>query len=211
MNILNASQYYLPYSRYKQHMKTPVPLTSSKEALVEAQKVVISQAQQEVTRLTALSETFRVRLESERAQGPPQLEQIQSKLAQLDTQAQYISQQIQKAKALSKKRKKEIDEWKLWYNGLGETDKSAELAQLNQEIDWRAAEIAKAEAKIADLSAQLLAQEGEEVALKQQLQALEAGVYDKPLEEDPRLVSVMAQLTNAQELLNQAQQGIKDV
>ena len=64
--------------------------------MVEAQKVVISQAQQEVTRLTALSETFRVRLESERAQGPPQLEQIQSKLAQLDTQAQYISQQIRK-------------------------------------------------------------------------------------------------------------------
>ncbi len=130
-------------------------------------------------------------LQAERDQGVPSQEQVDAGIKKAVEELEVIRGELKKAKKQVKKRKKEIHRWKEWYNRLEQDDKSAELEQLQQEISWRAGEIARQEAEIARLYSSGIESEGKLEHLNVQLNALKEGVYEKPLEEDPRLRSII--------------------
>jgi hypothetical protein len=67
-----------------------------------------------------------------------------------------------------------------------------EKARLDVEIDWRGAEINIVEAKIGELETRKWQSRERLELAEQRLAALEAGVYDRPLAEDPRLLDLQA-------------------
>ncbi len=137
-----------------------------------------------------LAET-RAQILEERAQGPDFEAELTRRLDHAQADLAVLRKKLTAAKAQSKKRKREIDAWKLWYNGLPNLNKSAELAQLNAEIGWRAAEIAAREAEISALYLELLAAEGACEKIKIQIEALRAGASEGPVEEDARIRSLL--------------------
>lgn len=100
--------------------------------------------------------------------------------------------EVKEAEALAKKRKREIDEWKQWYHGIPKIDKSEEWAKLEVEIAWRAQEINDAQNKINQLYEQHLAVQTQLEMARHWLIAYDHGILDKPLQEDPRYVALMA-------------------
>ncbi len=147
--------------------------------------------------LKRLAADMRKQFEAERAGGPPTRAGLQAALEQAEDDIERLEAETEKAKQQSKKRKREIDEWKAWYNNQAGIDKTAARAKLDSEITWRAAEINALEARIAQLVADDLEAEGRVEQARHQMTALEAGVYDRPIKEDPRLVGVLEELEEA--------------
>ena len=157
--------------------------------------------------LKRLAAGLQKQLEAERVGGPPTRARLQATLEQAEDDLERLEAETEKAKRRSKKRKREIDEWKTWYANQAGIDKTAARAKLDSEITWRAAEINALEARIAQLVADDLAAEGRLEQARHQLAALEAGVYDRPVEEDPRLVSLMEEWKAAKAALGTIQSG----
>lgn len=135
----------------------------------------------------------RAQLETERAAGPFTQSGLQAELAQAQTEVERTATAADRAKTQASKRKKEIDEWKAWYNGLPEDEKAVGLSKLQSEIKWRAGELEALTPQISDLlTAQATAVGNLELA-QQRLRAFEAGVFERPLDEDPRLVKLAIQ------------------
>ena len=136
-------------------------------------------------------------LRLEHAQGAPLRHQLIETIARGEAEVAQIVAQLGRTKAKAKQFKREVDDWKQWFHTLPGINRAAQLAKLQGEIQWRSAAIAAAEAQISTLSqAHLAAQDALERA-RQQLAALDAGIFDRPLSEDPRLLAVMAELDAA--------------
>jgi chromosome segregation ATPase len=133
---------------------------------------------------------LRAQLEAERAAGPFTLGGLKAELAQAQAEVERASAAAEKAKAQARKRKDEIDAWKAWYNGLAEDEQEVGMAKLQSEIKWRAAELETLTPQISDLLATQAQAVGELQLAQQKLIAFEAGVFDRPIEEDPRLVFI---------------------
>ena len=102
-------------------------------------------------------------------------------------ETEEIEIQIEGAKDQASSRKDEISEWKLWYNGLAEIDKTESMKKLEFEVGWRSKDIGEIEKKIVELQKSLLAAKGRLETARQMLAAFEAGVYEGSMVEDPRL------------------------
>lgn len=150
-------------------------------------KETVKNLKKQVKHLDQMLATMREQVQDARAKGPAYQHELirsrESTAARVATHRKMITS----AKNHCKKRKREIDEWKLWYSGNEKADKSAELAQLNQEIEWRAADIAAKEAEISALYTELLVAEGEYEQLSLQLDALNALSDSDPVDADPRI------------------------
>ncbi|GEM_PF-5768340 len=156
-------------------------------------------------RLQLLDQTIsrlRHQLKKEREPDAPTTEELSAQLETTRRQQESIRKQIKDAKALSKRRKREIDEWKLWYNGLEKADRSDEIRQLQSEIQWRAQDIARQEARISELNQQSLSVEGAAEQLQLRLAAREEGLHKLPPEEDPRLKAAIEAKENLQQQLH---------
>jgi hypothetical protein len=150
-----------------------------------------------VALLTRVLPQLRQELEAERANLPESQAVIEGEILKAKMQLDKVQTKIDKEKNSAKKRKKEIDEWKRWYNSNPHIDKTEARAKLSVEIDWRGQEIASHEAKISQLEAEKLVKME---ALEKQNLFLEAylnGVFDLPVEEDPRLLEAEAALAAA--------------
>ena len=106
------------------------------------------------------------------SQGPSFMNALEKRMEESMLVVKGIKKKISAAKAQSKKRKQEIDEWKLWYNGLAHINKTKELKQLNAEIRWRAKDIAAKEKEISKLYKELIIAEGVEEQIKVQIEAV---------------------------------------
>jgi len=136
----------------------------------------------------------RAQLEAERAAGPFTLSGLQVELAQAQSEAERAATAAEKAKAQASRRKKEIDEWKAWYNSLLEDEKAIGLVKLQSEIKWRAAELDILTPQISELLAAQATAVGNLELAQQRLRAFEAGVFERPIDEDPRLLHITEQL-----------------
>jgi len=136
-----------------------------------------------------LQNTYQM-VKEERAHGPEFVTKLSEQLNQARADHEKLEKKMQKAKTYIKKRKMEITEWKQWYNGLGHHDKSKELKQLEDEIKWRADEIAAKQKVIAELIPQELEAEGLCEQLEIRLQALKEVDLNAPIEDDPRLQDI---------------------
>ncbi|MFK8102007.1 MAG: hypothetical protein AB8G15_05775 [Saprospiraceae bacterium] len=137
---------------------------------------------------------MRRHVKEERKKGPAIEEEITHQLSLAQQELEALSKKITSAKAHSKKRKREIDEWKLWYNGVAQIDKSAELKQLQEEIAWRAAEIAAKEIEISTLLGHSLVAEGKCEQLKLRLEGLSNGIWEGPIDQEPRVKNVLQEI-----------------
>lgn len=137
--------------------------------------------------VTSLLADVRARLEAERAAGPPDREELQTKLTLAQAEADKAQVALDQTKELAKQRKREIDEWKSWYDQQPEEEKESALAKLLNEVTWRAAELEGLGPKITQAAQALINATAPVEAAKQQLAAFDAGVHLRPLEEDPRL------------------------
>lgn len=172
-------------------------------------KAAVAEAQAEADRLKTFLAQLKNNLKAEREGGPPSPAELEAATDRIEAEIAGYQREINAAKALAKKRKREIDEWKLWYQGIGSVDKMAEKIRLDNELAWRANEINSAQEKIGALEAQKWESQGKMETVLQQIAALEAGVYDKPISEDPRLVDVQEAQRAAQEILKAAKAAAK--
>ena len=145
---------------------------------------------------SALSE-IKAQVKAEREQDPPSLESLQAAVSSAQGRLDKVQSELSQAKALSRKRKDEIDEWKGWYAKLPEQEKPAGLTSLNNEINWRAAELDSNGQKINELMMAEIDAMGILEMANQKLAAFEAGVHKLPIEKDPRLKGVLAEVDKA--------------
>jgi multidrug efflux pump subunit AcrA (membrane-fusion protein) len=139
----------------------------------------------------------RAQLEAERSAGPFTLSGLQTDVAQAQAEAERAYAAAQRAKAQASKRKDEIDEWKAWYNSRPEDEKEVDMAKLQGEIKWRAAELEVLTPQIRDLLTAQASAAGNLELAQQRLTAFEAGVFEKPIEEDPRFLHLNNALLGA--------------
>jgi predicted nuclease with TOPRIM domain len=161
--------------------------------------------QARVDQFARLIEEMKVQLQTEREAGVPSESQLQ---AELDTaQAEYnrLKEESDKLKAQAKQRKSEVDEWKQWYYSQPGLDKTAELEKLNAEIAWRSTEIDALQNQIIPLEEALITVLDTVETLKNKLEAVQAGVYLLPVEQDPRLLQLQEEYQAALAALNAGQ------
>ena len=165
----------------------------------------VQEAQSNVAFLTRLLSEVRLQIEAERANPPASAEAIKADILKAEKQVEKVQKKINKEKQECKKRKREIDEWKRGYQSIANIDKSHEREKLNVEISWRSQIISQGEANIGQLEAEKLIAITNLEKAKIQLVAFANGVYDNPIESDPRLIAAEAALKTAQEALKVAQ------
>ena len=151
---------------------------------------VLGNLESQLKTIDQLLADTRHQLQEERDKGPAFMEELQERLILAQSRMAILQKKITSLKAHCKKRKREIDDWKVWYNGLHQLDKSSELQRLNQEISWRTADIASKESEISSLNLDLLQHDGTIEQIKVQLEALNSNILDLPIEEDPRFLHI---------------------
>lgn len=165
----------------------------------------VEEAQEHIALLTRALSELRLQIEAERSNVPPSAEVIETDILKAEMRLENVQTKIDKEKQKCKKRKKEIDEWKRWYHSIAEIEKSQAREKLDLEINWRSQAISKCEVKISQLKAEELVKMGDLEKKKIQLEAFTNGVYDLPIESDPRLKAAEVALQTAQERLKTAQ------
>jgi chromosome segregation ATPase len=170
---------------------------------------MLEEAQARVDQFDRLVGEVQAQIEAERREGPPNVAELQATIQAIKDEIEHIQARIEKAKAQAKKRKREIDDWKQWYHTLPGVDRSEEQAKLAAEINWRGAEITARQDEIGVLESQKWAAKERWEKAKQRLSAVEEGVYDRPIEQDPRLLSVQAARQAAAAALEAARTSLK--
>ncbi len=165
-------------------------MKSKKETKNEKLKLLKMQ----IKDLKKILSLMRRHVKEERKKGPAIEAEIDHQLSLAQYEMEALSKKVTAAKAHCKKRKREIDEWKLWYNGVAQIDKSAELKQLQEEIAWRAIEIATKEKEISELSLKVLLAEGKCEQLTLRLEALANGIWEGPIDQEPRVKNVLQEI-----------------
>lgn len=123
--------------------------------------------------------------------GPDFGKELEERLEKSLKVIEAIRKKISSAKAHSKKRKREIDQWKDWYNSHTQLDRMVEWNQLNEEISWRATDIAKKEAEISSLYIELVQAEGVSENIKLQIEALARLDFNGKVDDDIRVQTLM--------------------
>jgi predicted nuclease with TOPRIM domain len=173
--------------------KPPVKKTKSQ---IEKQ-LALKEAKTRLKILKSALREIKAQVKAEHEQEPPSLETLQADVSTAQSRLEKVQSELSQAKALSRKRKDEIDEWKGWYAKLPEEEKPAGLVNLNNEINWRAAELDTNGQKINELMLAEIEATGAVEMANQKLAAFEAGVHKLPVEKDPRLKGVLAEVDSA--------------
>jgi Tfp pilus assembly protein FimV len=171
-------------------VKSPVKKT---KAQIEKQ-LALKEAKTRLKILKSALREIKAQVKAERKLEPPSLESLQAAVSTAQSQLEKVQSELSQAKALSRKRKDEIDEWKGWYAKLPEEEKPAGLVSLNNEINWRSAELDSNGQKINELMLAEIEATGVLEMAKQKKAAFEAGVHKLPIEKDPRLKGVLAEV-----------------
>jgi DNA repair exonuclease SbcCD ATPase subunit len=180
-------------SKKQPKVKPPVKKT---KAQIEKQ-LALKEAKARLKILKSALKEIRVQVKAERKGEPPSLESLQAAVSTAQSRLEKVQSELGQAKALSRKRKDEIDEWKGWYAKLPEQEKPAGLISLNNEISWRAAELDTNGQRINELMLAEIEATGALEMANQKLAAFKAGVHKLPIERDPRLKGVLAEVEAA--------------
>lgn len=141
-------------------------------------------------------------LRAERRAGIPDSAQLQANVEQAQLQVDAINSEKERLKDAASNRKNEITEWKQWYDALPGLDKTVELEQLNHEVQWRLKEVVQLETDIGKLYGDEFEVSSQLELAKQQLTAFEAGVFERPVDQDPRLIAARKTIEKEEAELN---------
>jgi hypothetical protein len=183
-----------------------------KKAIKEQKKVAFREAKEREKFLRTSVDKIRAQVINERAQAARGPAEIQKEFNRALQDWKTVQSELEKAKELARKRKDEIDEWKTWYEKLPAAEKASSIDRLQNEIRWRADELATNGNKINELIPKEFETRGKFEMAKQKLDAFHAGVHKRPIEEDPRLtsiISVLGKQTAAITQLKSEQQGLE--
>lgn len=173
--------------------KSPVKKTKIQ---IEKQ-LALKEAKIRLKALKSALKKIKIQVREERKQSRLDPAALKADVTTAKRQFEKVSSEMDQAKALSRKRKDEIDEWKAWYEKLPAEEKLAGLVTLNNEIDWRAAELDVNGQKINELMMSEIEAEGALEMATQKLEAFKAGAYKLPVEKDPRLKGALAEVEKA--------------
>jgi len=179
----------------KKQPKVKPPVKKTK-AQIEKQ-FALKEAKSRVKILKSALAEIRAQVKMEREQEPPDPASLQTDVSVTQGRLEKVQSELKQAKALSRKRKDEIDEWKGWYEKLPDVEKPAGLVSLQNEINWRAAELDSNGQKINELMMTEIEAMGALEMANQKFAALEAGVHKLPVEKDPRLKGALVELEEA--------------
>lgn len=169
---------------------------------------VVVSAQENVGFFKRLLSELNVELEAERSNLPDSVDVIQVSIAEAELNLEKVQAKINKEKGKSKQRKQEISEWKRWYEAIAQINKTKEWETLTQEITWRSQIISDCEVKISQLEAKKLMLMGDLEKKRIQLAAFVNGVYELPIDQDPRLIEAQVALETAQDALQNVQDQV---
>jgi len=140
-------------------------------------------------------------LKGEREGKPIDVNAIKTELRKKRYERDEINAKIEKLKERSRNHKKAITQWKQWYEGIEEEDKTEERKKLVNEINRRAAEIKKIEEEIGQ-SFPIETKVREEIEiLELKIKILEQEKFDGPIDDDPRLTPLLTQQKKAKQSL----------
>jgi alpha-L-arabinofuranosidase len=165
----------------------------------------VQEAQSRVDFLRRVLSEVRQQIEAERSNLPVSEDVLQANILKAELRLEKIQQKIDKEKQTCKKRKQEIDEWKRWYHSIAHLEKTQERHKLEIEIHWRSQAISEGEIRISQFESEKLVAILDLDKCKIQLAAFVNGVYDQPIEADPRLIEAESVLREAQDELKAAQ------
>ena len=169
----------------------------------------VEQAKAKVAFFTRRLAELRTELEAERANVPASADVIQASIIDAERRLDWLQRQINQAKAKSKQLKQEIDEWRQWYGAIAPINKTQAWATLNMELSWRSQDIHNCETIISKLETEKLVTMSMVEKKHIQCSVFINGVYDQPLEKDPRWLEAQAALNAAKTALNAAQSATK--
>jgi len=176
--------------------KVKPPTKKKTKAQIEKQ-IALTEAKTRVKVLKSALAELSAQIKTERAEGMPDPSVLQADIVRAQSRFEKVQSELSQAKALSRKRKNEIDEWKGWYEKLPNEEKPAGLASLNNEIRWRAAELDSNGQKINELMLSEIEATGALEMANQKLAAFKAGVHKLPFEKDPRLKGALTEIDKA--------------
>lgn len=132
-------------------------------------------------------------LQQERQQPTPDLPNLQQTIDSLSQQALQLKRKIKTLKNRSKQRQQEIESWYAWFQSIETVEKSEEKAQLLQQVGWRRDEITLQQHRIPELYQQLNETELALLIKQAHYEAIQQGVHELPIEQDPRLVELLTE------------------
>lgn len=174
-------------------IKTPIEAIKSQDALAAA-KATLERLDQFIIEL-------RTTLENERKSGIPNIADQKAAIMAKISEKEKVQQEIESAKDRCRMRNREIDNWKSWLNSIAKIDKSEEIVKVDVEIKWRVSEISRQESLISSLEAKKMALMLDLMLSEMNLKAIEEGALNHPLDEDPRLLSLIAERDRVAEAL----------
>lgn len=180
----------------KKSSKAKTTVKKKTKAQIEKQQA-LKEAKMRLKALKSALKEIKVQVREERKQSRLDPAALKADVAAAKRQFENVSSELEQTKALSQKRKDEIDEWKGWYEKLPAEEKSAGLVTLNNEIDWRAVELDSNGQKINELMMSEIEAEGAFEMAAQKLEAFKEGVHKLPIEKDPRLKGALAEVDKA--------------
>ena len=176
----------------KKQLKSKSPVRKKTKAQLEKQ-IALKEATARVKMMKSALRDLRSQVGMERERGVPDPEVLKADVARTQSQLAQIQSELSQAKALSRRRKDEIDGWKNWYEKLPAEEKTEGFANLQNEINWRASELDANGQKINTLMLSELEAQGVFEMASQRLAAFEEGVHNLPVEKDPRLKRAQAE------------------
>lgn len=161
------------------------------------------QVQSELERLEQMIAQLRQQIAAERSEASTR-GTLETAVASQRARVEQLTAQLTPQKQRAKQRKQEVDEWKWWFSNLPLARQPDNLPKLMGEIEWRAAELAALTAAISAADVALAEAEGALAQAQHRLQLFDASVFDRPEENDPRLVALQNVHQSLQAVANPA-------
>lgn len=137
------------------------------------------------------------KIEVERSEGAVDVSSLKAAVEERKIQYNRNQEDANLHKDRIDKLKKDISDWKQWYTFIADIDKTEQLKRLDIEVRWRAAEIKQLQEKIGALEVEMLNAKLFLMESSQKLLAMEKDLHKLPVENDPRLLSVIARRDSA--------------
>jgi hypothetical protein len=149
------------------------------------------------------------KIEAERGKGAIDVSGLKAAVEERKIQYTKNQEDANLYKDRIDKLKQDISDWKQWYTFLADIDKTEQLKRLDIEVRWRATEIKQLQEKIGALEVEKLNAKLFLMESSQKLLAIEKDLHKQPVENDPRLLSVIAMRDSAATQFNAAKKLIE--
>lgn len=166
-------------------------------------------AKVKLERFDRLEKSVRARIESERAQAALDPSALDVAISERIAQYNKYQEDVNTFKDRIEKLKRDISDWKQWYNFIADIDKSEQIKRLDIEIRWRAEEIRELQHKVGALEARKLETRIFLMQNGQKQQSQEKGLDALSVDNDPRLLSTISRKSRAAAELDAARKLIE--